>query len=204
MALSIVICGHVHPRPWCIPQRLYYWQGGIGMYKWVASLKGTSSKSRWEGRSCRWKDEKCQSLALIGTMVSPALVCFLALLPREPGMTTFLFSNMLLLYSYVLRLRRRCNNVLTIWSSMMLHLGIREWSMATHKKNTYDAPLVKVWDYQNTFTVKKSCQCAHDYCIVRRIHVRMYSNVEMNILMRLMSNEMGIIPRASWVMTMNN
>ena len=37
-----------------------------------------ASKLRWEGRSHREEKGKCQSLALIGTMVDLALVHFLA------------------------------------------------------------------------------------------------------------------------------
>jgi len=40
-------------------------------------LEDKASKLRWEGRSHREEEGKCQSLALIGTMVDLALVCFL-------------------------------------------------------------------------------------------------------------------------------
>ena len=90
-----------------------------GIHEWHHS-GGQSSGSRWEGMSCRQEEGKCQSLALIGTMVDLALVSFLA----ELGMTMFLFSDTLLLYSYVLRFKRKGDNVHTIGSIMILHLGI--------------------------------------------------------------------------------
>ena len=40
-------------------------------------LEDKASKLRWEGRSHREEEGKCQSLALIGTMVDLALVRFL-------------------------------------------------------------------------------------------------------------------------------
>jgi hypothetical protein len=110
-------------------------------------LEDKASKLRWEGRSHREEEGKCQSLALIGTMVDLALVSFLA----ELGMTMFLFSDTLLLYSYVLRFKRKGDNVHTIGSIMILHLGIQEWSSATYKMNEYDTPLAKGWDYQIVF-----------------------------------------------------
>ena len=63
-------------------------------------------------------------------------------------MTTFLLSDTLLLYSYVLRFKRKCDNAHMIGSIMILHLGIRKWSSATYKMNEYDTPLVKGCDYQ--------------------------------------------------------
>ena len=64
-------------------------------------------------------------------------------------MTKFLLSDTLLIYSCLLRLRRR-GNTRTIGSSMMLHLGIQEWSSAIYKRKKYDDLLAKAkgWDYQ--------------------------------------------------------
>ena len=41
-------------------------------------LEDKAIKLRWEGRSHREEEGKCQSLALIKTMMDLALVCFLA------------------------------------------------------------------------------------------------------------------------------
>ena len=51
------------------------------------------------------------------------------------------------MYSCVLGLRIQGNNARIIGSSIMLHLGIQEWSSATQEKNKCDDPLEKGWDY---------------------------------------------------------
>ena len=85
-------------------------------------LEDKSSKSRWEGRSRRQEEGKCQSLVLIKTMVDLALVCFLAGTGNDNVSIDRYFASVFL--DYVLRFRRGCDNAHTIGSIMILHLGI--------------------------------------------------------------------------------
>ena len=85
-------------------------------------LEDKSSESRWEGRSCRQEEGKCQSLALIKTMVDLALVCFLVGTGNDNVSIDRYFASVFL--DYILRFRRGCDNAHTIGSIMILHLGI--------------------------------------------------------------------------------
>ena len=85
-------------------------------------LEDKASKSRWEGRSRHQEEGKCQSLALIKTMVDLALVCFLAGTGNDNVSIDRYFASVFL--DYVLRFRRGCDNAHTIGSIMILHLGI--------------------------------------------------------------------------------
>ena len=88
----------------------------------VLDLEDKSSESRWEGRSRRQEEGKCQSLVLIKTMVDLALVCFLAGTGNGNVSIDRYFASVFL--DYVLRFRRGGDNAHTIGSIMILNLGI--------------------------------------------------------------------------------